>query len=217
MFKDLIETRKRTALLFDALQEVINMLERAERMFGVATGMLLTEQDTVVDIDQEDRELNAGERMTRRMVLEHLVINPDQDLPGSLALISIVHDVERLGDYAKSLIELNQWQNLASGEGPYPEMCRRLYKAIAPLFGQTLEALREGDAQMARQVMHQHEEIKKQTDEFIAAVMEDAQSSREAVLYALASRFLRRTSAHLSNVASGIANPLDRVSGKDVG
>ena len=63
--------------------------------------------------------------------------------------------------------------------------------------------------------MRRHEEIKRQTDEFITAVMEDAQSSREAVLYALASRFLRRISAHLSNVASSIANPLDRVTGKE--
>jgi phosphate uptake regulator len=35
------------------------------------------------------------------------------------------------------------------------------------------------------------------------------------VPYALAARFLRRISAHLSNVASSVANPFDRVSGKE--
>jgi hypothetical protein len=31
----------------------------------------------------------------------------------------------------------------------------------------------------------------------------------------MAVRFLRRISAHLSNVASSIANPLDRIGGKE--
>ncbi|NKB66882.1 MAG: hypothetical protein GKR89_07475 [Candidatus Latescibacteria bacterium] len=214
MFKDIIETRKRTALLYDAIEEVITMIERAERMFG-AVGQPLDQQELAVDIDQEDRDINAGEQLVRRMVMQHLVINPDQDLSTSLALISIVHDVERMGDYAKSLAELNQWHELCSGEGPCPQLYREIHGMITPLFPQVLEALREDNAATGSQVMQQHEQIKVRTDEFVAVVMDDDGAQREAVLYTLASRFLRRTSAHLSNVASSMTNPLDRITGKE--
>lgn len=216
MFKAIIESRKRTTLVHDALQEVLNMLERAEGMFGAACGALLNKEEVIADIDRADREINAGERMVRRLIFEHLTLNPQQDLPATLALISIVHNVERLGDYAKSLLELNQWAELYSNEGQYAPLCRDMHAAIAPLFGQVAEALRQSDADVARQVMRQHEEIKERSDAFIKTAMEDAGSQREAVLYTLASRFLRRTSAHLSNIASSVANPVDRVTGKEV-
>lgn len=215
MFKNIIETRKRTALLHDAIEEVLTMIERAERMFGVSCGTLLSEDNVEVDVDREDRDINAGERLVRRMIFEHLTINPDQDLSTSLALLSVVHDVERIGDYAKSLAELNQWGALWSGEEKYARMCREIHEMIVPLFGQALEALRESNGDVARQVMRRHVEIKARTDEFVEAVMQKS-DSKEAVLYTLASRFLRRTSAHLSNVASSVVNPLDRISGKEV-
>ncbi len=215
MFKNIIETRKRTALLYDAIEEVLNMIERAERMFGVSCGTLLSEDQVEVDVDREDRDINAGERLVRRMLFEHLTLNPDQDLPTSLSLLSVVHDVERIGDYAKSLAELNQWSELCSGEEKYARMCCEIHEMIAPLFGQVLEALRESNGDVARQAMRRHVEIKARTDAFVEAVMQDT-DSKEAVLYTLASRFLRRTSAHLSNVASSVVNPLDRITGKEV-
>jgi Na+/phosphate symporter len=216
MFKNILGRRKRTALLADATDEVLSMLERARRMFEVGCSPELKNEETAAQVDRDDRDINAGERLVRRMVFEHLTINPDQDLPTSLALISIVHDVERLGDYAKSLVELNRWGELWSGEERYAQLCCEIHQTIAPLYGQVQEALRQSDAELARQVMRQHEEIKGRTDAFVEAVMQDASSGQKTVLYTLASRFLRRISAHLSNVASSVANPLDRVGGKEV-
>jgi phosphate transport system protein len=216
MFKDIIETRKRTALLYEAIETVMTMLERAERMFGIVCTCVLTGEETVVDVDQEDRDINAGERLVRRLILQHLTLNPDQDLPTSLALLSVVHDVERVGDYAKNLVELNQWGKLCEGDRPYGQQCREIHQLIQPCFGQILEALREDETEAARQAMRQHEIIKQRTDVFLKTVMEAVDDQREAVLYTLISRYLRRTSAHLSNIASSIVNPFDRISGKEV-
>lgn len=215
MFKEFINSQKRTTLLYDAIQEVLEMLERAERMYELAcTGLLTPEPDTV-NIEREDRDINASERMVRRMVFEHLVLNPKQDLPASLSLLSIVHDIERIGDYAKSLMELSHWTKAEGNPSLYIAECKSLHRAIAPLFAQVLEAMRESDIDRARQVMRQHEEIKKQSDVLLGKIIQGDRPNGEAVPSALAARFLRRISAHLSNVASGIANPFDRVSGKE--
>ena len=49
----------------------------------------------------------------------------------------------------------------------------------------------------------------------IEQLVKDDGRSNDAVPFALAVRFLRRTSAHLSNVASSVVNPFDRLSGKE--
>ncbi|MGY8826249.1 MAG: PhoU domain-containing protein [Candidatus Latescibacterota bacterium] len=215
MFKEIIDSQKRTTLLYDAIQEVLGMIERAERMYELVCASLMNPQPEIVDIERDDRDINASERLVRRMVFEHLVMNPQQDLPTSLSLLSIVHDIERIGDYSKSLVELSAWSGLNSGASAHSEECQQLHRAIAPLFAQVLEALRESDIERARLVMRQHEEIKKQSNVLIEQIIKGEGQNSDAVPYALAARFLRRISAHLSNVASSVANPFDRVSGKE--
>lgn len=215
MFRDINATRKRTALLYDAIEEILSMLEKAERMFNIVSSSLLNKVEAPTDIGQEDRDINKGEALVRRLILEHLVLNPDQDLPTSLAVLSIVHDVERVGDYAKNLVELNRWVHLSEGDTRYTRLCKEIHGAIAPLFAQVLESLRESDDELARRVMHSHEQIKAKTDEFLEIVMQEVDTQRDAVFFTLASRFFRRTSGHLANIASSVANPLDRISRKE--
>ena len=216
MFREILNSKKRRTLVYDAIDEMMEMLTRAQKMFGTVCRRMISADDLPRDdVSQDDRELNIEERIVRRMVFEHLTLNPETDLPASLALISIVHDVERIGDYCKGLIELHQWDALCSGESRYAQMCGDLCKRIAPLFPQTLEAMRESDAELARQVMRRHEEIKGETDQVLSAAMDDAEVNRETLLYTLAARLLRRVSAHLSNVVSSVANPLDRLAGKE--
>ena len=211
MFKEIVQANKRTALLVDAFEEVIQMVERTERMFDDACTAFMSDQERDVDISAEDRAINDGERMIRRLVTQHLTINPKQDLPASLALFSIVHDVERIGDYAKSLSELCQWQSDSEGS----DAGRQLHEKITPLFGQLLQALRDEDVDAARQVLRTHEEVKIASDTFVTGAFQDEASNRHTVVQVMAVRFLRRSSAHLSNVASSVVNPLDRIGGKE--
>lgn len=215
MFENIIKSRKRTALLYDAIEEVIAMIERAEHIFSIAWESILSGESTTIDVKQEDQNINLGERLVRRYILQHLALNPDQDLPTSLALLSVVHDVERVGDYAKNLIELNQWSMLVEKDNEYAQQCRELHQIISPCFGQILEALRHSNTDLARQVMRHHEVIKQRTDTLLENIMATEGNKREAVLYTLISRYLRRTSAHLSNIASSIVNPFDQISGKE--
>ena len=91
-------------------------------------------------------------------------------------------------------------------------MAREIHQMILPMFGQTISALRQDDPELAADVMRNHAAIKKRTDAVLAATMADPEADRGDFLYTIASRFLRRVSAHLSNIASSIVNPLDQIS-----
>ncbi len=210
MFRELLQGAKHS-LVHDAVSEVLHMLEQGEVMFQQACQALMTGTQPPGGLPQ-DNDLNVGERVVRRMVVQHLVVDPKRDLSTAVALLSIVHDVERIGDYAKSLVELSGAVQ-AGEQGALGAHCRKLHDMVAPLFGLTLKALRDSDETAARQVMREHAQVKTLTDQVLQEAL--AEGGRDAVAFAVASRYLRRVSGHLSNVASAVVNPVDQVSGKE--
>ena len=75
----------------------------------------------------------------------------------------------------------------------------------------TIVAFRDADERKAREVMKRHAEIKRKTDDLLASMVSDPAAGRGTVALAVASRYYRRISAHASNVASALVNPLDQV------
>lgn len=212
MFRELLKGASKHTLVHDAVSELLHMLEQGETMFQQACAALMSGEKPPGGLPQ-DADLNVGERVVRRMIFQQLVVDPKRDLSTSVALLSIVHDVERIGDYAKSLVELSGWAP-AGGSGPLGQHCRTLHNMVVPEFGLTLKALRDSDEDAARQVMRDHAQVKALTDQVLQEAME-SEGGREVVVYAVASRYLRRVSGHLSNVASAVVNPVDQVAGKE--
>ncbi|HJP30841.1 MAG: PhoU domain-containing protein [Candidatus Latescibacteria bacterium] len=212
MFRNLLQGSKQT-LVHDAVAEILRMLEQGHTMFLAACSALSEGRPPEGGLPQ-DEDLNVGERVVRRMIFQHLIVNPQQDLSTSVALLSVVHDVERIGDYAKSLVELSRWSKQGSSS-PMAQQCSKLHGMVEPEFAATLRALRDSDEESARQVMRDHAQVKALTDDILEEAMGADDGRREVVLYAVASRYLRRVSGHLSNVASAVINPVDQVSGKE--
>lgn len=214
MFKEIFDTGKRASLLYDAFQEALKMMEEGERMFVASTDSLVSGAPPQLDLARSDRDINASERLARRLIFQHLTLNPQQDLPASLILVSVIYDMERIGDYAKSLLELRGvGMVLQQGSADAEGFCS-LREMIRPLFSKTCTAFVEGDADLAREVMNVHENVKTRVDELTASASEAIQKGIMTPLFPLAVRFLRRVSAHLSNVASSVVNPLDQISSK---
>ena len=191
------------------------MLEREEGMYGAACDALISGKKPDVDIVHEDEDIDLSERLVRRLVFEHLTVNPQQDLPTSLVLLSIVHDIERIGDYSKSLLHVSQWHagGMASG-GDDPEW-HKIRRMIDPMFGDVLKALRDSDADLAQAVMLKHREVKSRAVRLIEENVRRTDGAREDIVSSMAAQFLRRVSAHLSNVASSVVNPFDRLGAED--
>lgn len=213
MFRDLMQGPRRT-LVHDAVDEIVRMLERGHSMFQTSCRSLL-DGAPPPDGLPDDVDLNMGERLVRRMVVQHLVVDPQRDLATSVALLSVVHDVERIGDYAKSLVELSSLAT-ADPSNSMADDCRRLHALVEPGFEGTLRALRDSDEEAARRVMQDHVKVKQITDGMLKAAITEQAGGTQAALFAVASRYLRRVSGHLSNVASAVINPVDQVSGKEL-
>ncbi len=211
MFREFFQLWKKAGLLNEALKETEKMLLVAKNMFSFSLRVLMDKEKEKEDIYKIDRELNKLQRNVRRKILEHLSINPQQDVTSCLVLITIVIDIERIGDYSKNLIELSHKypQRL---KGKYIERIREIEKDIEGLFDGTINAFKNADIDLAKQIMERHARIAVHCEKVVEDLVEDTQvSSRMGIICALLARYLKRVSAHLKNIASGVSNPFHRL------
>jgi phosphate uptake regulator len=82
------------------------------------------------------------------------------------------------------------------------------------MFNLMIEALPSGDVAKAKEVMSEHWWIAKRSDDIMDHLVsngDEALTASEAVSTALYTRYLKRISAHLMNIASSVVNPFDRI------
>ena len=147
-------------------------------------------------------------------VLEHLLLgNRKEDVTAALILTSAVIDIERIGDYAKNILELADIcpRETVVEEG-HAIFFRDIESQLLEMFALTHDAHEQGDAQKAQTVMEMHWRLSERCDRmFEELVSEEELSAEYAVIYTLLSRYLKRVSSHVKNIASSVVNPFPRI------
>ena len=210
MFERLFGSNTSSTLIEAAFRDVSKMLEQSGEMLDHALAALLNNQTLSVDLDTMDDVVDEGERMVRRTVLQHLTINPSQDLVASLVLASMVQDAERIGDFARGIGELIP---LAKSDrtGTYRDQLVVIADRLRPSFDLCRQAFKDDDAENARKVLAAHIQIKDELHTYTRGIADSGLPADMAVVYAAAARILRRVSAHLSNIASSVVLPYDQI------
>ncbi len=204
------------SLLDSAYETTVKMLEFCEEMFE-ASRRTLRETDTTelsFDIKNTDRKINKYLREVRRNVLTHLSVAGTANLVPGLVLVSIVIDVERIGDYTKNIVDLAASYQKPLEGGKHEATLQKLEGIIPPHFETAIEVLRTQDTRLARKVMKEEQAIAQESDAVVAALVRNGESSfatSQAVAVAMYARYLKRINAHLTNVASAIVNPFPRI------
>jgi phosphate uptake regulator len=216
MFKEFFEIFRKGDQLNQAFDRSHEMLREDREMFEAAVRSLRERDDARLDLDiyAKDQRINAYQREVRRKVFTHLTLASGHDLHAGLALISVVIDIERIGDYTKNIVELALNHPGRLHCGPHEEVIRRIEATVKTMFSLLLEALLANDEAKAREVMSEHWWIARRGDEIVDALSQKDEPDlpgREAVSTALYVRYLKRISAHLMDIASSVANPFDRI------
>lgn len=193
---------------------ITGMLQDCRHAFDLSMTALLAGGDPKTvgpEVRATDIQVNKAERAVRRELVVHVSVRGAKaDLPMVLASMSIVKDVERIGDYAK-----NVWDLAAEGidfsSAPdlddLVEWRSRTSSAIADV----ARVFQERDTAAAHEMIKAFDEILDECDDRITMQLTSADSPREAVPRALLFRYLKRIYAHLMNVLSSLVMPLDRL------
>ena len=219
MLKQFLEIFRKDNLLQQAFDRSVEMLELDSRMFVTAVESLRKRDDARLDMDvyAADQKINHYEREVRRKAMTHLALGQGANLHGGMVLISIVIDIERIGDYTKNIVDLALRHPERLQCGPFEKRVSRVEATVIKAFDRLIQALPASDMEAAGEVMSEHWWITRKTDDIVNRLI-DGESGLEgpdAVAVALYSRFLKRISAHQMNIASSIVNPFDRIGFRD--
>ncbi|HSG27372.1 MAG TPA: PhoU domain-containing protein [Candidatus Krumholzibacterium sp.] len=214
MLKQIIAIWKGDKFMKKIVESFGEMISDGEKVFRDAWEAVAGDigvKDIRQQIYDRDRRINDREREIRRMLAEHLSINPRQDTAGSLAMMSLVKDAERIGDYAKNIFELAFIMGKDIREMKYIDRLTALKDRIADRFPPLKKSYVESDEELAREVLNEYQDIKLECGKLMDELFVDELPTREAICTVLMIRSLKRINSHMSNIASGIIYPLDQI------
>ncbi len=214
MLKQLIAYWKNEQFMGQVVQEFGEMISDAEYVFTKSWEAIsdhIKPEDVKKDIYGKDKAVNKKERDIRRKLMEHLSFNPRQDTSGCLAIMSLVKDVERIGDYSKNIFDLRLMLGESIKGMRFFEDFLKIQRQIAEHFPKIKKAFLDSDEELAREILKKYTSVKEDCNKILKELFIIEISSKEAVATALLSPYLKRINSHLSNVASGIILPINEI------
>lgn len=163
-------------------------------------------------VRDRDVRVNKLQRKIRRAVVAHLSLDISRaDVPYCLLLMSLVKDVERLGDYAKNLAHIRELHPAAL---PDDEIVRGLaevrdwvaadYKLLSGVIGNM-------DRKRASELIVEGRGYSRRLDAMIDATIEGDYPNRTAAVLVLAIRFYKRIVGHVVNLLTGVVQPIHKL------
>ena len=157
-----------------------------------------------------DHRVNEAEREIRRELVVHASVHGGIDTPAVLIYMSIVKDVERVGDYAKNLYDLaSDGADLTTSQ--HAAHYVQLRDEVSRQISDVAAAFGERDTERSRTLLDRGDELLDAFDDAVSRLVKDEHPSRTAVAEALTYRYLKRIVAHLLNVLSAVVMPLDQL------
>jgi len=215
MWKELFSIFRSDDLLAQAWSDSYTMLEVGQEMTREAMYVLRHDDRDEVDpaIRAKDKMVNRFEREVRRKVMTHCAVQGSGDLASGLVLVSIVIDIERIGDYSKNIMDLAVVHPGKLSIPEFDEELQSIEDAIAVRFADTIEVLRSHDEERARELLDTYKkEITRSCDTMVDDIVSGRISSLtppDAAAAALYARYLKRIGAHLKNVTTCVVNPVE--------
>ena len=192
--------------------QVQRMVNDARHTFDLALSAVTGGAvETVADeIRETDRQINATEVQIRRALLVHASVHGGIDTPEVLAFMNMIKDLERIGDYNKNIFDLAE-EGVSFTESPELDSILSLRDEVSSRISLMGEILSMRDEERARTYIERGDEMRKDFDRRVNELLHSTEEAVTAVPRALLFRFLKRVSAHSSNVVSAVVMPVDQL------
>jgi len=217
MFKQIFEIFKSDSLYEQALTECHEMLDIDLTMFKASIQSLRKSDSADIDIDiyAMDKKINEFERDVRRKIMTHLAVGGKEDIGSGLVLVSVVIDIERIGDYTKNIYDLAVNHPKILDGNTLEDRLSQVESASLNLFESSIDAFKNQDIDKARGLMTLYKEtISAQCDsitkDIISGKLSDIEVSKGTAV-AMYARYLKRIAAHSRNLISSIVNPFEGI------
>ncbi len=215
MLRELLSIFRSSEPLADMGQNFAAMLSLTQQM-TLQAGEIFFRMDATPDerttLFKTDVKVNKLERAIRKQVIAHLSITGNRaSLPYCLLLVSLVKDVERIGDYAKNLAEAPEYH-----EGPLPDDAivaelREIRSGVETAFAATSTVFEGSDRERALVLIRQGRDLTHRCDLLVERIARGDYAASLTTATVLGARYYKRIAAHILNVLSSVVMPLHKL------
>jgi len=192
---------------------LVEMMQNARQNYDDAMDAVFgggTSKSTKKGLKKTDREINLAQQQVRRDLMMHASVSPTIDLAETLAYMSIVKDVERVGDYAKNLYDLAKFgTDFTSAEDV--EFLAGHRDRVGQFICDAIEVFETHDADGARELIAKGDTYFDEFDNNVKAAFKSEGPASDAVARTLYFRFLKRITAHVMNFLTSLVAPIHRL------
>lgn len=159
-----------------------------------------------------DTQVNQLVQEIRRQVVTHMAVpGNDVDAPYCLLLMSLVKDVERLGDYAKNLSEIVDIRPHPLPSGEAVDTLQAIRRDVEATFGRCADVFTESRRDEALELIQRSRATARRCDRLVAAIGQGDDDAATTTALILGARYYKRIGGHVLNVLSSVVMPLDKV------
>ncbi len=189
------------------------MLVDGRAVYDAAMGAVFgggKSKETKHEVKSTDHEINVAQRDVRRALLLHASVAPGSDLPSVLRYMSVIKDVERVGDYAKNIYDLAKF-GVDFEAAPDHDELANYRDAVAQLLTDAAETFESRDLSTAEALVAKANAFLDDYDAHVKAAYLSEGAASDAVARALYFRYLKRITAHVMNLMTSLVLPLDQL------
>jgi phosphate uptake regulator len=214
------------------LRELISFFQRAEplkemessfgEMLRKAHGLTMTAGELYfggvapperrTEVYEGDVEINKLQRRIRRQVIAHLSVSGNAgSLPYCLLLISLVKDVERIGDYAKNLVEILDFRSAPPPDDDITAELRSVRDGVEEAFRESLRVFETSDRDQALSLIRSGRDLNHRCDTLVTKIAHSDYNANDTASVLLGVRYYKRIGSHVLNVLSSVVMPLHKL------
>jgi phosphate uptake regulator len=192
---------------------LVEMMHNARHVYDEAMGAVFgggKSKETKRDVKKTDREINIAQQQVRRALVMHASVSPTLDIADTLAYMSVVKDVERVGDYSKNLYDLAKY-GADFSTAPDLELLAEYRDKVGQLMDDSIVVFGNRDSEAAQQLIDKADGFLDEYDSNVKAAFKSEGPASDAVARALYFRFLKRITAHVMNLMTALVAPVHRL------
>jgi phosphate uptake regulator len=190
------------------LRRFREMLSDGRHAFDLAITAIVSGGDPAAvseEVFETDQRINRNEQALRRELIVHASVRGTTAFPTSLLLMSLVKDAERIGDYAKNILDLARHKSVLSPEEQ--DLITPLAAKASDMLGRAARLFDSQDEAAAAAFLEEEHGLRHQCEAAIDKWIDDADKNHSAAC--LVTRFIKRVAGHAGNVVSSVVMPLD--------
>jgi hypothetical protein len=171
-----------------------------------------TDPQELVELRGKDTKVNKLQRKIRKRIVTHLSASSNApDLPYCLLLISLVKDVERIGDYAKELAELHEFAAASFTDHEIVQELRLIRAGVEEMMSDVRGVLNSSDNEAAVKMIRHGRGLINRGDGVLRLLAVHPFDAATHTALVLGTQYYKRVCGHVLNLLSSVVVPLHKL------